>query len=135
MVANLGVNLCSKRCKWGQQISKSPLFKVFLSKDRNSFPFETFVEKKFKLICHTNIYEAIKLIFENKTSVLYSGKGNVRNHKELLRNPNDRLGVYYLKRADFCVPVFNWIALITKSQKDERRYFKDLSLIIASLRI
>ena len=78
------------------------------------------------MICHTNIYEAIKLIFENKTSVLYSGKGNVRNHKKLLRNPNDRVGVYYLKHADFCVPVFNWIALIIKSQKDARRYFKDV---------
>ena len=34
------------------------------AKDRKSFNFETFGKKTFKLICHTNVYEAIKDIIE-----------------------------------------------------------------------
>ena len=49
----------------GASFSKIPLFKSFFSiKIEIADFFETSGKKTFKLICHTNVYEAIKDIIE-----------------------------------------------------------------------
>jgi len=45
-------------------LQRSIVLDLFCLTDRNCFVFETFGKKKFKLICHTSMYEAIKDIIE-----------------------------------------------------------------------